>query len=57
MLDSLLHAARTIDDERRQALLRRQGDRLLQQAQLALKGPDLQEVEARHVRFAQALPD
>ena len=56
MLDALLHAARTIDDERRQALLRREGDRLLEQAQLALKGPDLQEVEARHVVFAQALP-
>jgi len=55
MLDALLHAARTLDDETRQALLRREGDRLLEQARLMLKGPDLEEVEARHVLFAQAL--
>ena len=55
MLDTLRHAARTLDDEARQALLRREGDRLLEQARLALEGPDLEEVEARHVLFAQAL--
>jgi len=55
MLDALRHAACVIEDERRQRLLRREGDRLLEQARLALQGPDLQEIEARHVRFTQAL--
>jgi len=56
MLDTLRQAAHTFDDEGRQALLRREGDRLLDQARLMLKGPDLEEVEARHVLFARALP-
>jgi len=54
MLDSLMNAAGVIDDESREQLLRREGDRLLEQARLELKGPDLQEVEARHVLFARA---
>ncbi|AKH42571.1 putative membrane protein [Altererythrobacter atlanticus] len=54
MLDTLRNAAAPIQDESRQALLRREGDRLLEQARNALTGPDLQEVEARHVSFSQA---
>ena len=54
MLDALRHAAFTLDDERRQVLLRREGARLLEQARLNLEGPDRQEVEARHVLFDQA---
>jgi len=56
MLDSLRSAAESIPDDSRKALLRREGDRLLEQARLTLKGPDLQEVEARHVLYARALP-
>ena len=55
MLDALRHASSAIDDEARRALLRREGDRLLEQARLKLEGPDLQEVEARHVTFCEAL--
>ena len=55
MLDSLRHAAGAIDDEHRAGLLQREGERLLEQARLALDGPDLQELEARHALFARAL--
>jgi len=55
MLDSLRHAAGAINDERRAGLLQREGERLLEQARLALDGPDLQELEARHALFARAL--
>jgi len=55
MLDTLRNAAAPVQDESRQALLRKQGERLLEQARTALAGPDLQEVEARHVSFREAL--
>jgi uncharacterized membrane protein len=55
MLDSLRAAAEAIDDEARAQLLRREGDRLMEQARLALQGPDLEELEARHALFARAL--
>lgn len=55
MLDTLRHAAAPIDDESRQALLKREGLRLVQQARLVLAGPDLQEVEARYISFEAAL--
>lgn len=54
MLDTLRHAALPIDDESRVTLLRQEGRRLLEQAREAMSGPDLQEVEARHVGFEQA---
>lgn len=54
MLDALRHAALTLDDERRQALLRGEGARLVEQARLTLEGPDIQEVEARYVLFDRA---
>ncbi|WP_121117466.1 DUF2254 domain-containing protein [Croceibacterium ferulae] len=55
MLDSLRHAAGAIDDEHRAKLLEQEGERLLEQARLALDGPDLQELEARHALFARQL--
>lgn len=55
MLDSLRHAAGAIDDEQRKAMLEQEGERLLEQARLALDGPDLEELEARHALFARAL--
>ena len=51
MLDTLRHVAAPIKDESRQRLLRREGARLIEQARLALEGPDLQDVEARHATF------
>jgi uncharacterized membrane protein len=57
MLDSLRHAAANIHDEARQALLRREGGRLVEQARFKLEGPDLEEVEARYVLFRQAMSD
>lgn len=56
MLDTLRHAAAPIKDESRQALLKREGLRLVQQAREVLVGPDLQQVEGRYVTFAEALP-
>lgn len=55
MFDSLRHAAGAIDDEGRARLLRHEGDRLMDQARLALDGPDLHELEARHALFARKL--
>lgn len=53
MLDSLRNAAEVIDDAHRIRLLRQEGDLLLDQARLALKGPDLQEVTERHALFTR----
>lgn len=55
MLDTLRNAAAPIDDEKRQALLMREGLRLVEQVREHLSGPDLQEVEARYVLFAEAM--
>lgn len=49
MLDTLVNAAASLDDETRKAVLRREAGRLLEQAREDLRGPDLQEVEARFV--------
>jgi len=56
MLDTLRNAAAPIGDETRKALLKREGLRLIEQVREHLSGPDLQEVEARYVLFAEALP-
>jgi len=53
-LDTLVEAAREIADPARVALLRREGDRLLAQAELLLPSPDLADVRARHARFLRA---
>lgn len=54
MLDVLRKAAAPLEDASRKALLRREGGRLVEQARLALGGPDLEEVEARFVGFEAA---
>ena len=55
MLETLENAAVPIQHEGRRTILRKEGDMLLEQAQLALKGPDLEEVEARYRKFAATL--
>lgn len=49
MLDTLVNAATSLNDETRKATLRREASRLLEQAREVLRGPDLQEVEARFI--------
>ena len=55
MLDTLRHAASPISDASNRRLLRQQGDLLIEQVRTELKGPDLQEVEARFVTFCAVL--
>src|SRR5690606_3992253 len=45
MLDTLRNSAVTVTDERQLALLRSEGERLLEQARIALSGHDLHEVQ------------
>jgi hypothetical protein len=54
MFDAIRTAAAPIEDLGRVALLRTQGDRLVEQARLALGGPDLAEVERRYLLFLKA---
>ena len=54
MLDSLRTAAAPIEDQGRIALLRLQGEKLVEQARLSLTGPDLAEVEERYLLFLKA---
>ena len=56
MLDTLRQAAASIEDDSRKMLLRREGDRLIDQVRTHLQGPDMEDVEARYVAFTQALP-
>lgn len=53
MLDVLRNAAAPLEDESRKTLLRQEGQRLVEQARLALRGPDLEELEARYASFSQ----
>ena len=55
MLDTLRHTAAPIDDATRIGLLRREGDRFMEQVRLKQEGPDLQDIEARYVTFTQSL--
>ena len=55
MLDTLRHAASPIADASNRRLLRQQGELLLEQVRTELKGPDLQEIEARFVTFCSAM--
>lgn len=52
--DTLRNASLPVASESRKALLRDEGGRLIAQARLALKGPDLADVEARYLAFTQA---
>ncbi|QPC99236.1 DUF2254 domain-containing protein [Qipengyuania soli] len=54
MFDSLRTAAAPVSDEGRAGLIRMQGDKLVEQARLALAGPDLAEVEQRYLLFLKA---
>lgn len=56
MLDTLRNCAAPINDETREAILHREGERLVQQAREHLSGPDLEEVEARFVGFSSSMP-
>ena len=52
-LDSMAQAAGLVADESCKALLSREAGLLMQQAETVLKGPELDEVRARHIaRFA-----
>ena len=55
--DAILSAARVIDDESRRGLLEREAGLLLEQAEKALCGPDLEEVRARHASFGKAFAE
>jgi uncharacterized membrane protein len=54
-LDALANAALSIDDESRRAMLLAEADRLLAQTQLALEGPELDAVRARHAAIMAKL--
>lgn len=55
MFDTLRNSAAPIDDETRNAVLAQEGLRLIQQVRQHLSGPDLEDVEARHVEFTKAM--
>ncbi len=50
-LDVIADTASTISDETREAVLRREGERLIRQVRESLAGPDLDLVEARFAKF------
>lgn len=54
-LDCLAGAGAGLTRERRREQIKAEGERLLAQARHALAGPSLQDLEARHARFVQAL--
>ncbi|MGI8944365.1 MAG: DUF2254 domain-containing protein [Qipengyuania sp.] len=53
--DTLFNAAATLDDESRRAVLRTEGEQLMRQTREALKGPDLEQVEASYRTFIQRM--
>lgn len=55
MFDTLRNCAAPINDETRKAILRQEGERLIQQVRQHLTGPDLEDVEARFVSFSRAM--
>ena len=55
MFDALLNAATALNNESREKILRGQGELLMRQAREHLLGPELETIEARFVRFEQAL--
>lgn len=54
MFDALLNARSSLDNERRDALLREQGELLMRQAREHLSGPELEAVDARFSSFERA---
>lgn len=55
MFDTLHNAAAMLDRGSRRDLLTREGDLLMQQARLKLRGPDLDAVEERYVTFQERM--
>ena len=53
--DALVDAASTLDDEKRRAVLKREGDLLAMQSREHLVGPELDAVEARYQIFLQRI--
>ncbi|MGB3165299.1 MAG: DUF2254 family protein, partial [Alteraurantiacibacter sp.] len=56
MLETLRNAATPIKHAGRRKVLRLEAELLMEQARLALEGPDLKKVEHRFREFAQAVP-
>ncbi len=54
MFDVLRRAAMPVNDAGRRRLLRQQGDLLIEQIRTNLKGPDMQDAEARYASFSRA---
>ena len=52
-MEALLDSVTRISDPTRKAMLRREGDLLLEQARLHLEGPELAMLEERHQAFAE----
>ena len=57
MLDTLANAAGPIGDEKRSAMLRAEGKHLVEQARLALTGPDLDRFENHAAQFERTFWD
>lgn len=57
MFDVLRAAAAPITDRARILMLREEGTRLYEQAQLAIGGPDMRDVADRYSSFLRAFPD
>ncbi|RDC59193.1 uncharacterized protein HME9302_00378 [Alteripontixanthobacter maritimus] len=55
--DTIIAASSTLNDETRHAVLVREGDQLMRQAETHLKGPDLEVVEARYQKFKITMAD
>jgi len=51
MLDTVANAAISVKDDKRLALLREQGTALIEQARIALSGPDLDYLEKNYEDF------
>lgn len=55
MFDALENCAEAMRSDKRRGIIRDEGNRLLAQAETALSGPDLDELQDRHRRFLRAL--
>ena len=51
MLDTLANAATPLKDEKRQKLMKNEADKLAEQVQLMLTGPDLERFNTHHAEF------
>ena len=53
MFEAIRLAAVPLPSEDRKAILRREGVRLIEQARMVLKGPDMVDIERRYARFCE----